>query len=115
MTTDGSSSPRAGPDAVRPLQGQVSEAGRDPRQHRVAVVDVRDVVALRDALAGVAKRAPVVPVVSNVTVTPTSDPEEIARRLVEMHGGTMEVVSAPGKGATFSFTLWPEGGLTQDS
>jgi signal transduction histidine kinase/CheY-like chemotaxis protein len=29
----------------------------------------------------------------------------ITRSLVEMHGGTMEVVSAPGKGATFSFTL----------
>ncbi|RVC47106.1 [acyl-carrier-protein] S-malonyltransferase [Mesorhizobium sp. M4A.F.Ca.ET.022.05.2.1] len=37
---------------------------------------------MREALAGVAKSAPVVPVVSNVTVTPTSDPDEIARRLV---------------------------------
>ncbi|TPI38888.1 ACP S-malonyltransferase [Mesorhizobium sp. B3-1-6] len=37
---------------------------------------------MREALAGVAKQAPVVPVVSNVTVTPTSDPDEIARRLV---------------------------------
>ncbi|WP_214474044.1 ACP S-malonyltransferase [Mesorhizobium sp. dw_380] len=38
---------------------------------------------MREALAGVAKAAPVVPIVSNVTVTPTSDPDEIARRLVE--------------------------------
>ncbi len=38
--------------------------------------------AMREALAAVAKHAPVVPVVSNVTVTPTSDPEEIAARLV---------------------------------
>ncbi|TPI41723.1 ACP S-malonyltransferase [Mesorhizobium sp. B3-1-9] len=37
---------------------------------------------MREALAGVAKQVPVVPVVSNVTVTPTSDPDEIARRLV---------------------------------
>jgi [acyl-carrier-protein] S-malonyltransferase len=38
--------------------------------------------AMRQALGLVAKYAPVVPVVSNVTVTPTSDPEEIAARLV---------------------------------
>ncbi|MBZ9868284.1 ACP S-malonyltransferase [Mesorhizobium sp. CA15] len=38
---------------------------------------------MREALAGVAKSAPVVPIVSNVTVTPTSDPDEIVRRLVE--------------------------------
>ena len=38
--------------------------------------------AMRDALASVAKYAPVVPVVSNVTVSPTSDPQEIAARLV---------------------------------
>ncbi|RJT34867.1 [acyl-carrier-protein] S-malonyltransferase [Mesorhizobium waimense] len=42
---------------------------------------------MREALAGVAKNAPVVPVVSNVTVTPTSDPDEIARRLVEQVTG----------------------------
>ena len=42
---------------------------------------------MREALAGVAKQAPVVPVVSNVTVTPTSDPEEIARRLVQQVTG----------------------------
>lgn len=38
---------------------------------------------MRDALGKVAKAAPVVPIVSNVTVTPTSDPDEISRRLVE--------------------------------
>ncbi|TJV42915.1 MAG: ACP S-malonyltransferase [Mesorhizobium sp.] len=38
---------------------------------------------MRDALAKVAKAAPVVPIVSNVSVTPTSDPDEISRRLVE--------------------------------
>ncbi|PBB34568.1 ACP S-malonyltransferase [Mesorhizobium sp. WSM3868] len=38
---------------------------------------------MREALGGVAKSAPVVPIVSNVSVTPTSDPDEIARRLVE--------------------------------
>lgn len=42
---------------------------------------------MREALAGVAKHAPVVPVVSNVTVTPTSDPDEIARRLVQQVTG----------------------------
>lgn len=42
---------------------------------------------MREALAGVTKHAPVVPVVSNVTVTPTSDPDEIARRLVEQITG----------------------------
>lgn len=42
---------------------------------------------MREALAGVAKKAPVVPVVSNVSVTPTGDPDEIARRLVEQVTG----------------------------
>ncbi|OHV86887.1 ACP S-malonyltransferase [Mesorhizobium sp. ORS 3428] len=42
---------------------------------------------MREALAGVAKTAPAVPVVSNVTVTPSSDPDEIARRLVEQVTG----------------------------
>ncbi|PDQ21232.1 [acyl-carrier-protein] S-malonyltransferase [Mesorhizobium sanjuanii] len=42
---------------------------------------------MREALAGVAKHAPVVPVISNVSVTPTGDPDEIARRLVEQVTG----------------------------
>jgi [acyl-carrier-protein] S-malonyltransferase len=42
---------------------------------------------MRDALAGVTKHAPAVPVVSNVTVIPISDPDEIARRLVEQITG----------------------------
>jgi [acyl-carrier-protein] S-malonyltransferase len=42
---------------------------------------------MRKALAGVTKNAPVVPVVPNVTVIPSSDPEEIARRLVEQVTG----------------------------
>ncbi|RWL97878.1 MAG: [acyl-carrier-protein] S-malonyltransferase [Mesorhizobium sp.] len=42
---------------------------------------------MREALAGVERQAPVVPVVSNVTVTPTSDPDEIARRLVQQVTG----------------------------
>ncbi|KQU91281.1 ACP S-malonyltransferase [Mesorhizobium sp. Root695] len=42
---------------------------------------------MRDALDGVTRNAPVVPVVSNVSVTPSSDPDEIARRLVEQITG----------------------------
>ena len=42
---------------------------------------------MRDALAKVSKSAPVVPVVSNVSVAPSSDPDEIARRLVEQVTG----------------------------
>lgn len=42
---------------------------------------------MREALAGVTKKAPVVPVVSNVSVTPTGDPDEIARRLVQQVTG----------------------------
>jgi [acyl-carrier-protein] S-malonyltransferase len=42
---------------------------------------------MREALASVTKNAPVVPVVSNVSVTPSSDPDEIARRLVEQVTG----------------------------
>ena len=38
--------------------------------------------AMQSALAAVTKHGPIVPVVSNVTVTPTSDPDEIAARLV---------------------------------
>lgn len=43
--------------------------------------------AMREALAGVAKNAPVVPVVANVVVRPISDPHEIAARLVEQVTG----------------------------
>ena len=53
--------------------------------HSALMAPAADV--MREALAGVTKNAPVVPVVSNVTVTPTSDPDEIARRLVEQITG----------------------------
>jgi len=43
--------------------------------------------AMRDALAGVAKQAPAVPVVANVSVTPLTDPDEIAARPVEQVTG----------------------------
>ena len=43
--------------------------------------------AMREALAGVAKKAPVVPVVANVSVTPLTDPDEITARLVEQVTG----------------------------
>lgn len=43
--------------------------------------------AMREALAGVVKRAPAVPVVANVTVSPLIDPDEIAARLVEQVTG----------------------------
>jgi [acyl-carrier-protein] S-malonyltransferase len=43
--------------------------------------------AMRAALADVQKHAPVVPVISNVAVMPSSDPDEIARRLVEQVTG----------------------------
>src|SRR5690606_38108148 len=42
---------------------------------------------MREALAEVAKKAPAVPVVANVTVSPLTDPEEIAARLVEQVTG----------------------------
>jgi [acyl-carrier-protein] S-malonyltransferase len=42
---------------------------------------------MREALAGVTKHVPVVPVVANVTVKPITDPEEIAARLVEQVTG----------------------------
>ncbi|MCT7375938.1 ACP S-malonyltransferase [Chelativorans salis] len=42
---------------------------------------------MREALADVAKSAPAVPVVANVTVSPLSDPDEIAARLVEQVTG----------------------------
>ena len=43
--------------------------------------------AMRAALAGVKKSAPAVPVVSNVSAAPTSDPEAIVDRLVEQVTG----------------------------
>ena len=43
--------------------------------------------AMREALAGVQKHAPSVPVVANVTVSPLTDPDEIAVRLVEQVTG----------------------------
>ena len=43
--------------------------------------------AMREALAGVAKHAPCVPVVANVTVSALSDPDAIAARLVEQVTG----------------------------
>ncbi|WP_349366720.1 MAG: ACP S-malonyltransferase [Nitratireductor rhodophyticola] len=43
--------------------------------------------AMREALADVKKQAPVVPVIANVTVSPLSDPDEIAERLVEQVTG----------------------------
>ncbi|MET3660091.1 ACP S-malonyltransferase [Aquamicrobium ahrensii] len=43
--------------------------------------------AMREALAGVQRSAPVVPVVSNVSVEPTSDPDLITARLVEQVTG----------------------------
>lgn len=58
--------------------------------------------AMRTALAGVTKHAPVVPLVSNVSVSPTSDPQTIAARLVEQVTGrvrwreTVEWFSANG-------------------
>lgn len=43
--------------------------------------------AMREALAKVTKHSPAVPVISNVAVLPLTDPEEIARRLVEQVTG----------------------------
>ncbi len=58
--------------------------------------------AMEEALAGVALRAPVVPLIANVVAGPISDPEEIRRRLVEQVTGmvrwreTNEWLSAAG-------------------
>ncbi|WP_439628347.1 ACP S-malonyltransferase [Shinella sp.] len=43
--------------------------------------------AMREALAGVAAKAPVVPVVANVRAAPVSDPQDIIRLLVEQVTG----------------------------
>jgi len=53
--------------------------------HSVLMAPAAD--AMRDALAKVAKNAPAVPVVANVVVQPISDPDEIAKRLVEQVTG----------------------------
>ena len=45
--------------------------------------------AMAEALAGVAIKAPVVPVVANVLAAPVSDPAEIKQRLVEQVTGTV--------------------------
>jgi [acyl-carrier-protein] S-malonyltransferase len=44
---------------------------------------------MREALAGVMIKAPSVPLVANVLATPTSDPQAIARGLVEQVTGTV--------------------------
>ncbi|MXN46968.1 ACP S-malonyltransferase [Shinella kummerowiae] len=43
--------------------------------------------AMREALAGVAAKAPVVPLIANVRAAPVSDPQEIVRLLVEQVTG----------------------------
>ena len=53
--------------------------------HSALMAPAADV--MREALAGVTKNAPVVPVVSNVSVTPSNDPDEIASRLVQQVTG----------------------------
>lgn len=45
--------------------------------------------AMAEALAAVAIKAPVVPLVANVTAAPITDPDEIRRRLVEQVTGTV--------------------------
>ncbi len=45
--------------------------------------------AMAEALANVAMKAPVVPVVANVLAAPISDPAEIRRRLIEQVTGTV--------------------------
>jgi [acyl-carrier-protein] S-malonyltransferase len=66
-----------------------------------------DVMA--QALAAVAVKAPVVPVVANVLARPISDPAEIVRRLVEQVTGTVrwrECVSfMAGEGVTTFYEL----------
>jgi [acyl-carrier-protein] S-malonyltransferase len=53
--------------------------------HSALMAPAADV--MREALSKVARNAPSVPVVSNVAVAPVSDPDEIARRLVEQVTG----------------------------
>jgi len=62
---------------------------------------------MREALAEVSKKAPVVPVVANVTVSPLTNPEEIAAKLVEQVTGrvrwreTVEWLGANGIGTLY--------------
>jgi [acyl-carrier-protein] S-malonyltransferase len=60
--------------------------------------------AMAAALAGVAVKAPAVPVVANVTARPVSEPAEIVRRLVEQVTGTVRwrdsVAFMAGQGVT---------------
>jgi len=62
---------------------------------------------MKEALAEVSKKAPVVPVVANVTVSPLTDPEEIAAKLVEQVTGrvrwreTVEWFGANGIGTLY--------------
>jgi len=53
--------------------------------HSALMAPAADV--MREALSKVARNAPAVPVVSNVAVQPLSDPDEIAKRLVEQVTG----------------------------
>ncbi len=45
--------------------------------------------AMREALAGVAVQAPVIPVIANMTAAPVTDPEEIKKLLVAQVTGTV--------------------------
>ncbi|HEY9079664.1 ACP S-malonyltransferase [Magnetovibrio sp.] len=45
--------------------------------------------AMAEALAGATMNAPVVPLIANVTATPTTDPDEIRKLLVEQVTGTV--------------------------
>jgi [acyl-carrier-protein] S-malonyltransferase len=60
--------------------------------------------AMREALAKVTVRPPVVPLVCNVTAAPITDPAEIVRRLVEQVTGTVRwaesVATMAGQGVT---------------
>jgi [acyl-carrier-protein] S-malonyltransferase len=62
--------------------------------------------AMREALAGVAVKAPVVPIVANVEAAPVTDPERIRQNLVRQVTGTVrwrESVAAMAAGGVTSF------------
>jgi [acyl-carrier-protein] S-malonyltransferase len=65
--------------------------------------------AMAEALATVAVRAPVVPVVANVLAAPITDPAEIVRRLVEQVTGTVRwrecVAAMAGAGVTTFYEI----------